>query len=370
MGFVGQPIVGRDRPFEVDPARFDHFQLGEGKPVAADELVRDPAWTLYTIDPDHDRAMLVRLPDGLDLTAQPFAFVAQFDHATDAVVLPLDDLARLADDLPRPATLVHLFSTGRCGSTLASRIFAELDGVWSLSEPDAIAQLVVRRDEYGTRRMQEMLRVATRWSFRPVDPRPDTTCVLKYRSEALFDAADFVTATPDSTSLFLYRDVEGWVDSGYRFGQKQGADVGEGSTAMRDFLWHILSAGAPPGVVADICDPVDPATPMETALAALWAMRIEAYQAAAATGVPFHPFSYRDINHDREATVARLLQVLGHDSPSNRERALRAYDVDSQQGTDGNRDAAAEPLPADRRQRVHSLVADNARMRAAVDAMR
>lgn len=369
MGFVRQPIVGRDRPFEVDPARFDHFRLGPGEPITADEIVADPAWTLYTIDPDHDRAMLVRLPDGFDLTAQPFAFVAQFEHATDAVVLSTSELARLGDQLPQPARLVHLFSTGRCGSTLASRIFAELDGVWSLSEPDAIAQLVTRRHEYGTPRMRESLRVATRWSYRPLDHRADTTCVFKYRSEALFDAVDFVSATPNSTSLFLYRDLEGWADSCYRFGQKQGVDVGEGSTAMRDFLWQILSAGAPPDVVADICDPVDPETPIETTLTALWALRIEAYQAAAATGVPFHPFSYREINRDRNTTVTRLLQVLGHDSTANHARALSAYEVDSQHGTEGSRDVPAQPLPDDRRRRVHTLAADHARVRAVVDAM-
>jgi hypothetical protein len=360
-------IVARDRRVEVDPARFDHFELGPGGPIDDEVLLRDPTWTLYAMDPDHDRALMVQLPDDVDLAAQPFAFVAQFDRALRAAVVPMDRLVAMADDLARPATLVHLFSTGRCGSTLASRIFAELDGVWSVSEPDAIAQLVTRRGEYGTQRMQDMLRAASWWSYRPMVPRDGQTCVLKYRSEALFDAADYLRATPDSTALFLSRDLVGWVNSTYRFGQRHGVDISPGSTSMRDLIWPIISADAPAVTVADICDPCDPATPMEVALVALWTMRIEAYRDAVATGVAFHAFTYDQLNDDRAATVAALLAALGQDGPDNRARAMRAYEQDSQRGTAGARDRMARPLDDDQRARVAALARDNPRVRAAID---
>jgi len=364
------PIDSRQRRFEVDPARFDQFELGRGRPISDDELLDDPTWTLFAIDPEHDRALLLRMPEGVDLTTKPFAFVAQFEHAVEAAVVSIDQLSELAESLPRPARTVHLFSTGRCGSTLASRIFAELDGLWSMSEPDAIGQLVPRRSEYGTDRMRMMLRAATQWSFRPIDGRTDRTCVLKYRSEALFDVADYLAATPDSSALFLYRDLTGWVDSAHRFGQKQGVGVSTGSHDIGGVVWPLLSADAPPEAVDDICDPLDPETPAELVLAALWTLRIEAFASTIGAGLPLHPFSYRQLNHERDATVAALLGLLGHDSPENRERARRAYDADSQQGTVGARDRAAQPLHDRQRERLAAWSVDHPRIRNAVEHAR
>jgi hypothetical protein len=367
MSCIRRPIVSRDRPFEVDPARFDHFELGPGEPVGDDVIVGDRSWTLYAMDPDHDRALLVQLPDGFDLTTQPFAFVAQFERAVAAAEVPMRHLMELADRLPRPAALVHLFSTGRCGSTLASRIVAELAGIWSVSEPDAIGQLVTRRHEYGTAPMQAMLRAASLWSYRPTVHREGQTCVLKYRSEALFDATDYLVATPESTALFMYRDLLGWVDSVYRFAQKQGVDVTPGSAATRDVVWPILSAAAPCDLVADICDPNDPATPIEVVLTALWTLRIEAYRDAAKTGVPFHTVGYAELDRERAETVASLLRFLGHDDPGNRVRALRAYEVDSQQGTAGARATRARQLDDRQRERVEELARGHTRIHDAVE---
>ena len=366
MACTWHPIISRDRPVEVDPAGFDHFELGPGEAIDGAVLARDPTWTLYAIDPDRDRALLLQLPADVDLAQQPFAYVAQFDRAVAAAVLSTDELVTLGHDLPKPAKLVHLFSTGRCGSTLASRIFAELDGVWSVSEPDAIAQLASRRDQYGTPRTRTLLGAASAWSYRPAVPDPSETCVLKYRSEAIFDAEDYVLATPDSTSLFLYRDLEGWVGSTYRFAQKHGADVSLGSADMRDKIWPVVSAAASPDLVADICDPLDPDTPIEISLSALWTLRIEAYEAVVATGVEMHAVSYRALNHDREATVRLLLRVLGHDRPDNLATAMRAYESDSQVGTAGARDRDAVPLGDQGRARIAELVRTNERVARAV----
>lgn len=361
-------IVGRDRMVEVDPARIDHFDLGPGEPIDEYSLVRDPTWSLYALDPDRDRALLVRLPPSVDLAACPFAYVAQFEHAERAAVVPMERLIAMAADLPQPARLVHLFSTGRCGSTLASRIFAELDGIWSVSEPDGIAQLVTRRHEYGTPRMQAMLAAVSRWSYRPTEARPDQTCVLKYRSEALFDAADYLIATPDSSAVFLHRDLTSWVDSTYRFAQRHGLDVSPGSGAA-EVVWPIVSAAAPTGEVADICDVTDPTTPLECVLAALWTMRIEAFEAARAAGLPLPAFSYAQLDGDREHSVAALLHLLGHDSADNRRRAMIGYELDSQRGSAGARDVAARPLDDLQRARIAALASDNARVRAAVEFM-
>jgi hypothetical protein len=48
------------------------------------------------MDPDHDRALMVQLPDDVDLAAQPFAFVAQFDRAVRAAVVPMNRLVAMA----------------------------------------------------------------------------------------------------------------------------------------------------------------------------------------------------------------------------------------------------------------------------------
>ena len=42
--------------------------------------------------------------------------------------------------------IISIYSVGRCGSTLASQIFAQIPGVVNISEPYALSNLVVARN--------------------------------------------------------------------------------------------------------------------------------------------------------------------------------------------------------------------------------
>ena len=365
-------IIARSRLFQPDPARFDQFDLGPGRPVAMADLAQDPAWTLYCFDLATDRALFLRMPAGLDLSSAPFVYMAQVEQAQEAATVSTADVIAAGEHLARPERWVHLFSTGRCGSTLASRVFANLDGVWSASEPDAVSTLVTWRDGYGGERMRALLRAASYWSFRPLDHSRALTCVLKYRSEAVFHASDYLHALPESSALFLYRDLVGWSDSVFRFSQKQGVELSPGPADDWRMVWDILSAQAPMSDGSGVFDATADRIGVEEVLAALWVMRIEAFQEAREFGAGMRAISYRELNEAREPAVAKLLQTLGPetDTPENRAKALAAFERDSHAGTAGSRSKAATPLDDAGVGRLHDLARSNARVRSAVSFAR
>ena len=138
-------ILARKKDFWADVSKIDDFTLEPGSTVAHETVLRAPEWSLYCLDLEQDKALFVELPKGTDLAEAAFVYNAQFDTALRAVTMPLDTMIAMAHHVPDTTKLALLFSTGRCGSTLASRILARLPNVWSLSEPDYFTNLALAR---------------------------------------------------------------------------------------------------------------------------------------------------------------------------------------------------------------------------------
>ena len=181
-------ITARNKSFPVAFSEVGDFELGPAGRVSTFDNLASPEWTLYSVDATARHAVLVELPEGTDLSQASFVYSQQYAEARRAALMPFDTFIAAASDIVPPAGLTFLFSTGRCGSTLASRILAQLPEVWSLSEPDYLTNIAVARMELGLGESAELVRAATLWTCRPPTGRSFETVVIKPRSEAVTPA--------------------------------------------------------------------------------------------------------------------------------------------------------------------------------------
>ncbi|HEY0605799.1 MAG TPA: hypothetical protein VGD58_22940, partial [Herpetosiphonaceae bacterium] len=132
----------KDIPFGiVSPA---DFRYREGSAVDARVVIEQPNISLYCLDHDHRRAIFVETPPAHDPLHAPFYFQAQYETAWRLIAVPYSTLHELASQSQiDPARIILIYSTGRCGSTLVSRVFDAIADVASFSEPDVFSQLLI-----------------------------------------------------------------------------------------------------------------------------------------------------------------------------------------------------------------------------------
>ena len=145
-------------------------------------------------------------------------YLTQYEQALRLIALPYATFQQVARELPAVEQLIMIYMTGRCGSTLLSHLFNEVDTVLSLSEPDVATHFVTLRSPDGSRdaELRELLDCTVRLLFQPTAFKTPSVYALKLRSEGT-QLMDLYQATfPHVKNLFLYRDAIGWVTSFYR----------------------------------------------------------------------------------------------------------------------------------------------------------
>lgn len=209
-------ILGRRRFDPMSVSRVTDFRLRPAS--AADPLLR---WTPYCFDVATQKTALVGCAADVDLAAAPFYYQAQYQHARQLKLVDAAELQHLAAaQALQPTTPVMIYSTGRAGTTLVSKMFARLPSCVSLSEPDFHTSLL----EVGlpqatgidlTPPAPGLLLAANQLYFQPRDSRA-THLVLKFRGMGIELAATLRLAQPNVVEFFLYRDAEAYVVSSMR----------------------------------------------------------------------------------------------------------------------------------------------------------
>ncbi len=196
-------------------AGLDHFDLKREKALPTDTLLTTPNLSLYSFDDEARCAVFVETPPEVDLTAAPFYYLSQKEHARRVFTVPYEVFNALAEELPDPPHLVLLHSVGRCGSTLLCNALGEFGEVVSLSEPDVYTCTVGMRLPDGSRdtELTELLRSATRFLSLDTTATSEGVFLLKFRSWCLEVADLLQQACPNAHALFLGRDLEGWIRS-------------------------------------------------------------------------------------------------------------------------------------------------------------
>jgi hypothetical protein len=217
-------IVRKNR----DPARaaapvaaqdFDCVPVGEASP---EQVIDNPHVSLYALDPERQQALFVETPPGRDLLAHPFLYQAQAEHATRVIAVPYPLFFDWAERAPRASQVVLVYSSGRCGSTLLSRLFQEVDVMLSLSEPDAFTQIndLVLWGKLTARDAMPLLAAAARHYWKAGLKPGASWLVMKLRSQlnALTETLD--AAVPEARPLYMYRNAEDVIASYLRVAGK------------------------------------------------------------------------------------------------------------------------------------------------------
>lgn len=313
-------------------AGLDHFDLTPQGALSADALLTTPNLSLYSFDDEARCAVFVETSPEADLTAAPFYYRAQKEHARRIFTVPYEIFNALAEELPDPPHLVLLHSIGRCGSTLLCNALGELGEVVSLSEPDVYTCAVGMRLPDGSRdaELTELLRSATRFLSLNTTAASEGVFLLKFRSWCLEVADLLAIAHPNAHALFLGRDLEGWIRSMGRLlkltdPEREALYQHQGvKTPMfiypRDRFISLLrhSSFLPEIWLEDVT----------LGWVSLMARYGELYQ----QGVITHALTYDDlIRHPQQAL--RAVAAACHIPVSNFDAALAVFENDSQVGT-------------------------------------
>ncbi len=211
-------IKAKNRTPENTIAKLEDFDYEEGELIDPLIIINQSNITLYCLDFNQEKAIFVETPPNLDLSQFPFLYLAQYDNAQRLIAVPWNDLFQLVEAREQFKQLIVIYSVGRCGSTLLSRMFNQVDTVLSLSEPDVFSQLVGLRnlEQSNDREVLKLLKACLFFIGKQSLHNECSCLVIKLRSFAI-ELGDLIKqAFPNTQSIFLYRNAEEMVKSSIR----------------------------------------------------------------------------------------------------------------------------------------------------------
>jgi hypothetical protein len=310
------------------PNDFSHHDGGE---VDARIVLRSGDISPYCLDPVRREVLFVEVPTGVDLDAFPFYYQGQYESATSLIAVGYDALHAVAAEAPDVNGLLLLYSVGRCGSTLISRLLRETPGVRSLSEPDVFTALTParQRGELTNDEVSALVASCTRIICAPRTPDDAPMVAIKFRSFSIDLAADFAQWFPTARAVFLYRDADTWATSTMRAFPPAESPADQSATQDRLGLLMPLLAEyrAAQGRLL---------TPTE-AMACHWVALMRGAQTWQSTGADLIGLRYEDLLSTPRAALAALYAYAGMQLPPD-ETVDAVLATDSQAGTTLARD--------------------------------
>lgn len=196
-------------------ANIKDFTLREDGTDDTAHLLSRPDLSLYCLNLEHKEAVFVSTPPEVDLEEAPFYYEAQFEHAHAVFTVSFDTFLNLAAQITPADTLVLIHNIGRCGSTLLSKAFSQLESCTSYSEPDYFTQIAFWRTLNDSRDQlwKSLLPACMNFTFRDAGSHRPSRAIIKFRSGCLNLLDLFLDVFPDAKHLFLYRDCSSWVAS-------------------------------------------------------------------------------------------------------------------------------------------------------------
>lgn len=198
----------------ADVSDFDYLEGEKIDDIA--QVVSQRNVSLYCLDHQQKQVIFVETPSDIDIFAYPFLYQAQFEYAHRLIAISYETICQLAQTFKIPDNqLIFIYPVGRCGSTLLSRIFHQVEYVISLSEPDIFSQIVGLRmpDKSNDCQLAELLLVLTALLCKPNQLKNPSFYVFKLRGFCIEIADILHKVFPHSKGIFLYRDAQKVVES-------------------------------------------------------------------------------------------------------------------------------------------------------------
>ncbi|MBX3013938.1 MAG: sulfotransferase domain-containing protein [Caldilineaceae bacterium] len=201
----------------------DDFQTRLGLVVDPHVVLEKPNVSLYCLDHANQRALFVEVTPEVDLLQAPFYFIAQYEHAQKLIAIPYSTLHLLAKEVRiNPQHLILFYSTGRCGSTLISKVMNLDPSIMSFSEPDVFSQLVMIRTagQSTDTEIESLLYDSIMIMSANAQKQGYQYYAFKFRSYVLSVSDLLYQAIPQAKILFMYRNALTWA---YSFSRAFGA---------------------------------------------------------------------------------------------------------------------------------------------------
>lgn len=301
-------IVSKRRPDPVGLVDIKDFDLQESGQMDAQEILTNDNITLYALDLEKGQAVFVESVSPDELSQAPFYYQAQYENAARVITLPFETMIGLAQSVTLDdRKLIFIQSMGRCGSTLASKLLAQLPGVLNMSEPDTLTQMVVAR--FMQPDQQDRVRMLLDACVRMLCKTPARTAwVIKGRSW-MIELGDWLHELyPRAKSIYLYREAESWINSNLS------AFVNvEGKTPEEWRQMEIETRGWMKLLVPSIAryDPDQHLT--ATGLTTLmWLDNMERYTTLHQAGIEMLAIPYSSWKVDARRTALAMLDYCGH----------------------------------------------------------
>jgi len=304
-------IEAKHRPQINYLASLTDFSVTPGDTVNPNIICDKPNISLYCLDDVEKRAIFVELPPDVDLATVPFIYHTQFEQAQRLIAVPYPTFRRVANTLPTVDHLIMIYITGRCGSTLLSQLFNELDDVLSLSEPDVGTQFVHLRNADGSRDAE----LRDLFLFKPTTTKTPSTYVLKQRNESLQVMDLFQATFPQAKNLFLYRDAIGWVTSFYyifqRFESQKGKPFSESMPLDACIAFFSQYFNYDFTHLAACLDADTTEISLVQELGLWWLAGMEWYLTQYTRGIPILAVRYADLITQKEQVVTEIFKHCG-----------------------------------------------------------
>lgn len=321
-----------ERPSLQGDIRRD-FRFGERAQLPVGEILENPYISLYGLDFENRRAAFVETPADVDLSQAAFYFGTQFEKATRALTIPFEAMIQLAESVPMDdSRLIFIHSTGRCGSTLASQIFAQVPGVMNISEPYALSQLVIARNTKKAAE-DELVPLFAATIRLLCKQAAGTAWVVKGQSFVI-ELGDWLHRLyPRSRNIFLYRHAETWLLSGLR-AYGRGAEEAEDRNREREKQRRGVLGPLVPAIAQ-----YDPDLFLSHAgcLSLMWLTAMERYVAYCNMGMEMLAIRYASWLSAPGETAEAMLDYCGC-KPADMDAVYQTLNRDSQADTHLSRD--------------------------------
>ncbi|MEO5887111.1 MAG: hypothetical protein ABIQ77_05550 [Anaerolineales bacterium] len=321
-------ITEKRRKAPIAPADIKDFGLGESRELEAETILDNPHITLYSLDLENGLAVFVETPPDVNLSLAPFYFLAQYENALSVLTIPFETMIQLAQSVSLDdERLILIHSVGRAGSTLASQIFAQVEGIINISEPDALTLLVGAR--YFQPDNKEGLSALLNAAVRMLCKTPaQTAWVIKGRSFVIELGEWLQQLYPRAKNIFLYRDAETWLQSSLRAYNDGVERTDEERRMVESEDREVLKLGTP--LIAQY----DPNTHLSTTglLSLMWLSVMERYVQLQSMGCKMLAIRYANWRFAPHETAAAMLDYCTC-KPADMTRIDEVLTRDSQAGT-------------------------------------
>jgi hypothetical protein len=315
----------KQTPYQI--VSLKDFRFSEGDTLNAHIVIEDPNISLYCLDDETQSAIFTETPAQVNLYRDPFYYQAQYENAIRLLAVPYERLFQLSNDLRiEDERLILIYSVARCGSTLVSSAFSQINDVVSLSEPDVYSQLVIMRNLglASDAEISNLLQACTKvLCKRPTHQHVPSGWALKFRGLGIELADLFYEHFPRAKIIFLYRNAETWCESYARaFGLLHPA--AEQNIAKLREAWKPLAPFLSLGTIENLS--------VVGLSLLIWLRIMDTYMQLACKGIPMLAVRFEDLTGAPEQVIEAVLKYC-HMSVADLAKVNDALRKDSQAGT-------------------------------------